>query len=312
MPTVYPLLSPTRALWARSVDIMLVAARYTGSNPRRLYASIGGGGPWIVEGDPGGTLSCGSVSGALAPDGAGGWNVGSGGWHLSGRLLCPAPGDHDQRLATWTDSQGTSHSAYFGTPLYYELLGFDGSATSGTANILGEANDPETQQTTTWTYTPPKVWSHSGGGETQHSPDPLGLGLAGNYAPLTAAATGTLSVGRGVWRTTARGGIALWSDAAGTGLLLAPDAAGPAAPVDAGLITVASIEGRGRWTAAMPSPGAGFEAAWEWDDAVPSDARGDTPAALSFDWLGRGLVRAREDGLAGRPLAYAYEAGRTM
>ena len=309
MPTVYPCLSPAREPWCDGA--FLVAGRYGSSaSVRRIFVSNAYGGPWIVEGAPGGTLYCGSVYGEIEPDGAGGWNVGQ--WHLSGRILCPAPGDSIQRLATWTDSGGTDHSAYFGTPLYYELIGFDGTATSGTANILGEANDPAAQQTTTWTYSPPKIWEHSGGGETRYSPDPLGLGLAGSYTPLSGGASGTLHVGRGVWRTAARGGIALWEDDDGTGLLLGPSDDGPFAPEDGGLIVVASDAGRGRWTAAMPTPGSGFEATWEWDDAVPEGERSDAPAALSFEWLGRGLVRALEDGASGRPYAYVYEAGRTM
>ena len=302
----YPGGATTRAPWQIG---NLYRVPVLGSSSRQLYVDDSGYGPCIVSGAVGGRLTVSGDGGDLVPFGESSWHAGQ--WYFDGRWLLPAPGDNCQILVSWVDSLGNQGSQYVGTRKYYEIVGFNGTATTGTAKVMGEANDPDTQVTATWTYTPPAVWRQvSGSGETEHSAAAYGLDVAGRYEPLTASASGTVTIGQGCWWCDSRS-EGVWEDAAGTGLLKRPAESSDAVPVEAGVFEIAA-EARGRWTiAGMPTRGQGFTAAWEWSEEVPPEERVDPPADLDFDWAGYGLLLADNDRVtAGR--VYAYDVVRMM
>ncbi len=302
----YPGGATTRAPWQIG---NLYRVPVLGSSSRQLYVDEGGHGALIVSGAVGGRIVVSGDGGDIVPFGESSWHAGA--WYFDGRWLLPAPGDNCQILVSWVDSLGNRGSQYVGTPKYYEIVGFDGRATSGTAKVMGQANDPASQVTATWTYTPPAVWAHvAGSGETMHSAYGYGLDIAGRYEPLTASASGTITVGQGCWWCDSRS-EGVWEDVSGTGLLKGPAESAARAPEEDGVITLAE-EARGRWThQGMPTPGQNFTAAWEWAEEVPPEERVDPPADLTFSWAGYGLLLADNDLVTGGRV-YAYDVARMM
>ena len=314
MPRYYPGGAPVFAPWHPQGMLFRVPVSGTTSSSCVLYVSeYGDGGTgFLVKGDLCGSLTCDGAGGPLAPAGDGEWNAG--GWFFDGSTLAPSKGDTAQIEVSWSEESGGStvtRSQYVGTDRYYRLLGFDGRARSGTANVMGAANSPDRQVTASWSYTPPQVWRHvANTEERQRSAHVCAYSVAGLYEPYAGGASGTLSLGQGVWLCSARN-LAVWERGDSGGLLFEPDETGAAVPQDGGRFVLAETEGRGRFVAAgMPQRGQDFSASWEWADEVPQDERGDAPADLAFAWQGYGLLWARETPPAGA--VYAYEAVRIM
>ena len=274
-----------------------------------LYATnelyMEGGDFYIVDGRVCGSLHVDGEGGYLIPSGEGEWIAGD--WYFDGEYLTPTKGDKTQIEVTWT-SQGVTGKAYVGTPIYYRLQGFNGTSTSGTALIMGEANDPDQQATTTWTYTPPKVWKMSGTSAYGYAASLYGMDAAGLYEPYLGGATGNIAIGQGTWWCQQKR-IGVYENAAGTGLLVEPSTDAANVPTDDAKFILADGE-NGRWVhSGMPTLGQDFTASWEWNADVPQEERVDSPADLSFVWKGYGFLWA-DNGIAGN--VYAYDVSRIM